>query len=32
MEELIGQGWQLVATLPQNKTVVEKIGVRMDKV
>ena len=29
VEELIAQNWRLVATLPKNRAVVEKIGVRM---
>jgi hypothetical protein len=31
-EELIAQGWRLVATLPKDKAVVEKNGVRMEPV
>jgi hypothetical protein len=32
IEELIAQGWRLVATLPKDKAVVEKNGVRMEPV
>ena len=31
-EELMLQGWRFVATLPQEKAVVEKMGVRMEPV
>ena len=31
-EELIAQGWRFVATLPKEKAVVEKMGVRMEPV
>lgn len=32
VEELISQGWRFVTTLPENKAVVEKSGVRMDSI
>lgn len=31
-EEMMSQGWRFVATLPQNRAVVEKIGVRKELV